>query len=117
MFGFGETLLQPTIPAITNDLAPDHLRGRYNALSAGCFQIGGIVGPIAAGVLLRHHQEAAFIVLLVAGCLAVLALARVLEARIPPAANGIQPGIGSADATPLDPQPVVERPHPAVDTV
>ena len=31
IFGLGETLLQPTIPAITNDLSPDHLRGRYNA--------------------------------------------------------------------------------------
>ena len=118
MFGFGETLLQPTIPAITNDLAPDHLRGRYNALSAGCFQIGGIVGPIAAGVLLRHHQEAAFIMLLVAGCLAVLALARVLETRIPSAANGIvSDDLGSVEATLVDPGPVVERPHPAVDKV
>ena len=32
VFGIGETLLQPTLPAINNDLAADHLRGRYNAL-------------------------------------------------------------------------------------
>src|SRR3954468_24878274 len=32
VFAFGETLLQPTVPALVNDLAPDHLRGRYNAL-------------------------------------------------------------------------------------
>ena len=32
VFALGETLLQPTIPALVNDLAPDHLRGRYNAL-------------------------------------------------------------------------------------
>ena len=31
VFAFGETLLQPTVPALVNDLAPDHLRGRYNA--------------------------------------------------------------------------------------
>ena len=31
VFALGETLLQPTIPALVNDLAPDHLRGRYNA--------------------------------------------------------------------------------------
>jgi MFS family permease len=118
MFGFGETLLQPTIPAITNDLAPDHLRGRYNALSAGCFQIGGIVGPIAAGVLLRHHQEAAFIVLLVAGCLAVLALARVLETRIPPAANGLMTDdLAPADAVLDGAASLAERPHPAVEAV
>ena len=39
VFAFGETLLQPTIPALVNDLAPDHLRGRYNALSSGAFQL------------------------------------------------------------------------------
>ncbi len=91
LFGFGETMLQPTIPAITNDLAPDHLRGRYNALSSGCFQAGGIAGPVVAGFLLRHDQDGAFIVLLAAGCLAILALARALEARIPSGANGIEP--------------------------
>ena len=35
MFAFGETMLQPTIPALMNDLAPDHLRGRYNAARPG----------------------------------------------------------------------------------
>ena len=35
VFALGETMLQPTVPAITNDMAPDHLRGRYNAVNAG----------------------------------------------------------------------------------
>src|SRR5690606_33391366 len=30
VFALGETMLQPTLPAITNVLAPAHLRGRYN---------------------------------------------------------------------------------------
>ena len=34
VFAFGETLLSPTIPAIVNDLAPERLRGRYNATYA-----------------------------------------------------------------------------------
>ncbi len=89
VFGFGETLLQPTIPAITNDLAPDHLRGRYNALSSGAFQAGAVIGPIAAGFLLRHHLNVPFIGMLVVGCglMAVLALA--LEKLIEPRVNGI----------------------------
>ena len=57
LFGFGETMFQPTIPAMTNDLAPDHLRGRYNALSSGFFQLGGIAGPVVAGFMLRHDQD------------------------------------------------------------
>jgi MFS family permease len=108
LFGFGETMLQPTVPAMTNDLAPDHLRGRYNALSSGVFQMGGIAGPVVAGLLLRHDQKATFIVLLLAGCASMLWLALVLERRIPPQANGVdEPAVEAA--------PVLERPHPAVD--
>jgi MFS family permease len=108
LFGFGETMLQPTVPAITNDLAPDHLRGRYNALSSGVFQMGGIAGPVVAGLLLRHDQTVAFIVLLLAGCASMFWLALVLERRVPPAANGV-------DVVEVAAEPVLERPHPAVD--
>ena len=108
LFGFGETMLQPTVPAMTNDLAPDHLRGRYNALSSGVFQLGGIAGPVVAGFMLRHDQEAAFIVLLLAGCASMLWLALVLERRIPARANGV-------DEPEVEAEPVLERPHPAVD--
>lgn len=58
VFALGETLLQPSVPAITNDLAPDHLRGRYNAVNAGAYQAGTIAGPVVAGVLL--HQGSAW---------------------------------------------------------
>jgi MFS family permease len=113
LFGFGETMLQPTVPAITNDLAPDHLRGRYNALSSGVFQMGGIAGPVVAGFLLRHHQEAAFIVLLLAGCASMFWLALVLERRVPPRANGVD----EPDAVDTVAETVLERPHPAVDNL
>ena len=89
VFAFGETLLQPTIPAICNDLAPDHLRGRYNAINASAFQAGTIAGPAVAGVLLQHHLEVAYIGLLVAGCAAIAVLALALERRITPAINGV----------------------------
>ena len=108
LFGFGETMLQPTVPAMTNDLAPDHLRGRYNALSSGVFQMGGIAGPVVAGFLLRHDQTVAFIGLLLAGCASMLWLALVLERRIPPQANGVEERA-------VEGEPVLERPHPAVD--
>lgn len=98
VFAFGETLLQPTIPAITNDLAPDHLRGRYNAISAGAFQAGAITGPAVAGVLLQHHLEVAYVGLLVAGCAAIALLALALERRITPAVNGLQPTAETAPA-------------------
>lgn len=100
VFALGETMLQPTIPAITNDLAPDHLRGRYNAVSAGAFQSGAILGPIAAGFLLQHHLGGAYIGLLVGGCLVMIWLALLLERRISPAVNGVGPAPTVAEDPP-----------------
>jgi MFS family permease len=108
LFGFGETMLQPTVPAMTNDLAPDHLRGRYNALSSGVFQMGGIAGPVVAGGLLSHGQEATYIAMLLTGCASMLGLALVLERRVPAGANGLEESRTEA-------RPVLEQPHPAVD--
>ena len=50
VFAFGETLLQPTIPALVNDLAPDHLRGRYNAASSAAFQLAQIIRAAGRGL-------------------------------------------------------------------
>ncbi|HEX5860480.1 MAG TPA: MFS transporter [Nocardioides sp.] len=100
VFALGETLLQPTVPAIVNDLAPDHLRGRYNAVNAGAFQAGAIAGPVVAGVLLDRALPAAFVALLVACCAAMAVMALVVERLITPAVNGIdEPPVISADPT------------------
>ena len=55
LFGLGETMLQPTVPAIVNDLASDRDRGRFNAVSAGAFQVGAITAPVVAGWLLNRQ--------------------------------------------------------------
>ncbi|MDF2574161.1 MAG: hypothetical protein K0S05_1073 [Agromyces sp.] len=89
VFAFGETLLQPTVPAIYNDLASDHNRGRYNAINAAAFQAGAITGPIAAGLLLGEGLDAVYIGVMVVGCLGIGVLATALERRIPAAANGV----------------------------
>ena len=85
VFALGETLLQPTMPAIVNDLAPDHLRGRYNGLSAGTFQAASILGPIVAGFLIGHGLHLEYLLLLIAGCVLVvwLSVAR-LEPQLSP---------------------------------
>lgn len=91
VFAFGETLLQPTIPALVNELAPDHLRGRYNALSSGTFQLAAIIGPPVSGLLIDHGLGAVYIATLVAGCVlcAVIAVAR-LEPQLTPEVNGVR---------------------------
>jgi MFS family permease len=113
VFALGETLLQPTMPAIVNDLAPDHLRGRYNGLTSGCFQAASILGPIVAGFLIGHGLHLEYLVVLIAGCALVgwLSVAR-LEPELDdrtnglrvPAADAVAPGDPTAPAT----QPVAE---------
>ena len=89
VFGLGETLLQPTIPAITNDLASDAVRGRYNALMSMGFQAAAIIAPIQAAWLIEHGQGGSYIGLLVAGCVVMAGLALLVERRIPASANGL----------------------------
>jgi MFS family permease len=98
VFAFGETLLQPTIPALVNELAPDHLRGRYNALSSGSFQLAAIIAPPVAGVLVGHGLGSVYIGSLVVGCLlcGVLAVVR-LEPQLDPAINGVRRRRGELD--------------------
>lgn len=92
VFAFGETLLQPTIPALVNELAPDHLRGRYNALSSGTFQLAAIIAPPVAGFMVDHDLGALYIGSLVVGCLLTGAIAVVrLEPQLSPEVNGVRP--------------------------
>lgn len=88
VFGLGETLLQPTLPAINNDLAADHLRGRYNALNAGAVQAATVAGPVISGVLLQRGSGATLIVMMVLGCGVIALVTRALEKRLPAAVNG-----------------------------
>ena len=107
VFALGETLLQPTMPAIVNDLAPDHLRGRYNGLTSGCFQAASILGPIVAGFMIGHDLHLEYLGLLVIGCAAVawLAVAR-LEPQLDARANGLLAGAAeTASEEPIPAQP------------
>jgi MFS family permease len=93
LFGLGETVLQPTVPAIVNDLASERDRGRFNAVSAGAFQVGAIAAPVVAGWMLDRRLSGAFIAMLL-GCLGLVAvLALALERRISPEVNGLEPGV------------------------
>lgn len=89
VFAFGETLLQPTVPAVYNDLASDRTRGRYNAINSAAFQGGAIAGPIAAGLLLDRGLDGWYIAAMVVGCVGIVLLARAVERRIPAEANGV----------------------------
>jgi MFS family permease len=103
VFAFGETLLQPSMPALVNDLAPDHLRGRYNAASSAAFQAAQIIAPPIAGFLIGHELENVYIGSLVVGCVVLAALAVLrLEPQLPPGVNGVRDPelLGDPDAVP-----------------
>jgi MFS family permease len=88
LFGLGETLWAPTGASLVNDIAPPHLRGRYNALSALTWQASAVIGPVIAGALLGARLPTVFIGLLVAVLLCVAVLAIRLERFLSPAQNG-----------------------------
>jgi MFS family permease len=87
VFALGETLVSTSIPPMVNDLAPDELRGRYNASYALAFSIGHVAGPAAAGFAVGGGLGSAFFGVLIASCLAAAFAALRLERRLPATAN------------------------------
>lgn len=69
VFGLGETLWQPVVPSIVNELAPEHLRGRYNAVSSLSWNVAGTLGPAMTGILLGVGLAGVWIGVVVGGCL------------------------------------------------
>ncbi|GAB3339408.1 MFS transporter [Micromonospora halotolerans] len=100
IFGFGETMLSPVMPALTNALATDELRGRYNAMSSMIFGISGVIGPVTAGPLIGAAHGRLWVAVVVGGCLTASVLALSLRRLL----TGVQDGRVAA---------VVREPAPA----
>jgi MFS family permease len=105
VFGLGECLVSPTVPAMLNDLAPDALRGRYNAAYSFTFSIGHVAGPAMAGVFLGRGLGDELFVVLAATSLVALALVRNLERHVPEEANRVTEDAPPAPAA--DPEPAL----------
>lgn len=71
IFATGEMVWSPIVPSVTNQLAPAHLRGRYNAASGNAWQLGMILGPLIAGSLLGAGLHLLWLGLLIVGLFAV----------------------------------------------
>jgi MFS family permease len=87
VLALGETLISPALAPIVNDLAPDHLRGRYNGTFVLAYTVGFAVGPVLAGGGLRIGDGTPYFVFLVAGCVVACAwalrLGRVATPAVP----------------------------------
>ena len=82
IFAIGECLQGPTQQALIAQLAPDHLRGRYMALSTNSWSIGWIVGP-AVGACVLQKEPLALWPAAAALCLAAGAAGLLLERHLP----------------------------------
>lgn len=69
IFALGETIWSPIGPTLANELAPEHLRGRYSAVSSLTWVISGALGPAISGLMLGADLVSAWFVLLMAGAL------------------------------------------------
>jgi MFS family permease len=58
VFGVGECLQGATQGALTADLAPERLRGRYFALGSMSWSLGSVLGPAVGGPLLGWQPDA-----------------------------------------------------------
>lgn len=101
VFALAETMWSPVYPALLNQLAPDHLRGRYNAVGSWGWSISGAIGPAIAGALIGAGHGTAWIILLVVGCLGGALLARALRGMLTDAQDGRTPepaAVGGSEA-------------------
>jgi MFS family permease len=74
IFAFGEMIHAPTSPALTQELAPEHIRGRASALTSLQWGISGIAGPAVAGVMIGADLEQLWVLTMALGVLAPIPL-------------------------------------------
>jgi len=76
IFGFGEMIWSPTAPALANELSPEHLRGRANALMSMQWGVSGVIGPAIAGYLIDTDLGYLWVILMIFGALIPIQLFR-----------------------------------------
>ena len=83
LLGLGETLMAPNLFPLAIGLAPEGMQGRYSALLSLAASSGFVLAPALSGALLGAGHERLFLLIMLAGCAAGLALAGLLERRLP----------------------------------
>jgi MFS family permease len=58
VFALGETMLSPVGPALVNEIAPEHLRGRYNAAAGLAWGVSGTLAPAITALYFNDHLGA-----------------------------------------------------------
>lgn len=79
IFAVGEMIWSPTLPAVANELAPDNLRGRYNAISGMQWNVASVFGPALVGILIGRGLTNEWLALMIIGSLIPIAIMRSAE--------------------------------------
>ena len=69
IFAFGEMVHAPTSPALTQELSPEHIRGRASALISLQWGISGVIGPAISGLMIGAHLEQLWVITMMLGAL------------------------------------------------
>ncbi|HEX3706057.1 MAG TPA: MFS transporter [Mycobacteriales bacterium] len=88
VFALGEVMMSPVMPALTNSLATDALRGRYNTVTSMTFGVTAVVGPLTAAPLIGHGLWGVWLAIVVAFGVAAVAGALTLTRRLTPEQDG-----------------------------
>lgn len=88
IFAIGESVWSPTVPALVNSVAPEHLRGRYNSAQSLTWSLGAMIAPLSAGLLIGSGRGVLWAALTAVGCAAAGLGAQRLRRRLSPAEDG-----------------------------
>lgn len=93
VFGLGETVFSPVMPAIVNLLATEESRGRYNAASSALWSVGEFVATPVATLVIATGNRYAWIL----GVLAWIGLATLVAGIAAPRALGRELDLGQGE--------------------
>lgn len=96
IFAIGETVWSPIGAALQNAIAPEHLRGRYNAVGALAWVIASAIGPVFSGLMLGHGFEIEWIAAIALGSLLAGALGMRLKRDLTAVEDGREPANAGA---------------------
>lgn len=93
IFALGETVWSPIGSALQNVIAPEHLRGRYNAIGGQVWVVAGAIGPAFSGLMLEMDLAIMWVFILAAGCLG----AGLLGWRLKKVLSDVEDGIAQSE--------------------
>jgi MFS family permease len=89
VFSFGEVIFSPVMPALTNSLALDAIRGRYNTAASMTFGVTTVIGPITGAPLIGHGLWGVWLFVVVLSGAAAATGALTLVHRLTPDQDGL----------------------------